>query len=45
MENNQSIEILPKKYGIELKCSARGEWYIGSISIHTDSKEDLKEAL
>jgi len=37
--------VVPKKYGIELKQSARGTWYIGSLSINADTKEEIEQAM
>ena len=37
--------IKSSKYSIELKQSTKKEWYIGSIKINSDNKEELKDAL
>ncbi len=44
MANPQQV-LMPKKYGIELKRSTRGEWYIGSLSINADTKEEFEQAM
>ena len=33
------------KYSVEIKQSSKRQWYIGSIKINSDNKEELKEAL
>lgn len=33
------------KYSIEIKQSSKGNWYVGSIRVNSNNKEELKEAL
>ena len=41
--NNDNIK--PDKYFVEIKQSPRGKWYVGSVKIYSNNKEELKEAL
>lgn len=34
-----------KKYKINIDCTKDGEWYLKSLSINADTKEDFKETL
>jgi len=33
------------KYGIEIKCTSKGVWYIGSLSINADTIEEFERAI
>ena len=35
----------PKKYKINIDCTKDGEWYLKSLSINADTKEEFKETL
>jgi len=37
--------IKSSKYCVEIKQSSKRKWYIGSIKINSDNKDELKEAL
>ena len=37
--------VIQKKYGIELKRTSKGVWYIGSLSITADTKEEFEQAI
>jgi superfamily II DNA helicase RecQ len=43
MEDHDSV--IQKKYGIELKRSSKGDWYISSLSINADTKEEFERAI
>jgi len=35
----------PKKYQINIHCTKEGEWYLKSLTINADTKEEFKEIL
>jgi len=37
--------VIQKKYGLELKRTSKGVWYIGSLSINADTKEEFEQAI
>ncbi|MCH7568749.1 MAG: HRDC domain-containing protein [Nanoarchaeota archaeon] len=37
--------VIQKKYGINLKRTSKGVWYIDSLSINADTKEEFEQAI